>query len=233
MDGPNHSTRLTNQELFKIKLSLSCLSNRVIVCPVQAKLYLLKGDSWKLYKTGVAAVILNTGECGDRNPKGVKLSLVELESGFPSWNEDLSDNSQYKAHDTKFHTLVLNNNNGAGMAGLQFEEEGAASLFLKEIVDSIDELKSSNNAMELSKLEISSRKEKAKKFRKLKKSEISTPCLFTHVTNIRSTQADSLDESSATSSDRRTTRSGDSTGSAGKKTGKVKRARSFSITKKK
>ena len=64
MDDPNYSTRLSNQELFKVKLSLSCLSNRVIVCPVQAKLYLLKGDSWKLYKTGVAAVILNTGECG-------------------------------------------------------------------------------------------------------------------------------------------------------------------------
>ncbi|XP_028409151.1 uncharacterized protein LOC114531731 [Dendronephthya gigantea] len=186
--------RLTSQELFKVKLSLSCLSNRVTVCPVQAKLYLLKGETWNHFKTGVAAVIFNTGESGDRNPKGVKLCLVELESGFASWNEDLSDNSQYKAQDTKFHTLMLQNNNGANMAGLQFEDEGAASLFLKEIIDSIEELKSSNNTLELSKLEISSRKEKAKKFRKLKKSEISTPCLFTHVTNISSTQADSLDE---------------------------------------
>lgn len=233
MDDPNYSTRLSNQELFKVKLSLSCLSNRVIVCPVQAKLYLLKGDSWKLYKTGVAAVILNTGECGDRNPRGVKLSLVELESGFPSWNEDLSDNSQYKAHDTKFHTLVLNNNNGAGMAGLQFEEEGAASLFLKEIIDSIGELKTSKYATDLSKLEISSRKEKAKKFRKLKKSEISTPCLFTHVTNISSTQAVSLDDTpSAAASEKRSARSA-STMNPGKKTEKVKRTRSFSMTKKK
>lgn len=221
------STRLSNQELFKVKLSLSCLSNRVTVCPVQAKLYLLKGESWKLHKTGVAAVILNTGECGDRNPKGVKLSLVELDSGFASWNEDLSDNSQYKAQDTMFHTLVLNNNNGAGMAGLQFEDEGAASLFLKEIMDSIEELKSSNNVTELSKLELSSRKEKVKKFKKLKKSEISTPCLFTHVTNISSTQADTLDE--PTSSERRESRSGST---SGKKTDKAKRSRSFSMKKK-
>lgn len=232
MDGNNHSTRLTSQELFKVKLSLSCLSNRVTVCPVQAKLYLLKGDSWKLHKTGVAAVILNTGECGDRNPKGVKLSLVELESGFPSWNEDLSDSSQYKAQDTKFHTLVLNNNNGAGMAGLQFEEEGAASLFLKEIIDSIDELKSSNNVTELSKLEISSRKEKVKKFKKLKKSEISTPCLFTHVTNISSTQADTLDEPSPRRLERQESDSGGAS-SSGKKSEKVKRSRSFSMSKKK
>lgn len=190
----DENVRLSTQELFKVKLSLSCLSNRVTVCPVQAKLYLLKGEAWTHFKTGVAAVIFNTGECGDRNPKSVKLCLVELESGFSSWNEDLSDSSHYKAEDNTFHSLVLQNNNGANMAGLQFSEEGAASLFLKEILDSIDELKSAKYATELTKLEISSRKEKAKKFRKLKKSEISTPCLFTHVTNISSTQADSLDE---------------------------------------
>ena len=218
--------RLSSQELFKVKLSLSCLSNRVTVCPVQAKLYLLKGETWKHHKTGVAAVILNTGESGDRNPKGVKLCLVEVESGFASWNEDLNDNSQYKAQDNMFHTLVLQNNNGANMAGLQFNDEGAASLFLKEIVDSIEELKSSNNAGEVSKLELSSRKEKAKKFRKLKKSEISTPCLFTHVTNISSTQADSLDE--PTSPDSLGTRTGST---SGKPSDKVKR--SFSMSKKK
>jgi hypothetical protein len=218
--------RLTNQELFKVKLSLSCLSNRVTVCPVRAKLYLLNGEAWKHHKTGVAAVILNTGECGDRNPKGVKLCLVELESGFASWNEDLSDNSQYKAQDdNKFHTLVLQNNNGANMAGLQFDDEGAASLFLKEIVDSIEELKSSNNATEMSKLELSSRKEKAKKFRKLKKSEISTPCLFTHVTNISSTQADSIDE--PTSPDRLEMRSSSTSSKSGDKA-----KRSFSMSKK-
>ena len=226
MEGSGLGNRLTNQDIFKVKLSLSCLSNRVTVCPVQAKLYLLNGESWKLHKTGVAAVILNTGECGDRNPKGVKLSLVELESGFPSWNEELSDNSQYKAQDTKFHTLVLNNNNGAGMAGIQFEEEGAASLFLKEIIDSIDELKSSNNVSELSKLEIASKKEKLKKFKKLKKSEISTPCLFTHVTNISSTQAGTIDEPTP---ERRSSRSGSH--SAETKGDKVKRSRSFSKKK--
>ena len=217
--------RLTTQELFKIKLSLSCLSNRVTVCPVQAKLYLLKEETWKHFKTGVAAVIFNTGECGDRNPKGVKLCLVELESGFASWKEDLSDSSQYKAQDTKFHTLVLQNNNGANMAGLQFEDEGAASLFFKEIIDSIEELKSANNATELSKLELSSRREKAKKFRKLKKSEISTPCLFTHVTNISSTQADTLDE--PTSPGGLEGRSGSTSGRSGEKP-----KRSFSMSKK-
>jgi hypothetical protein len=111
------------------------------------------------------------------------------------------------------------------MAGLQFDDEGAASLFLKEIVDSIEELKSSNNATEMSKLELSSRKEKAKKFRKLKKSEISTPCLFTHVTNISSTQADSIDE--PTSPDRLEMRSSSTSSKSGDKT-----KRSFSMSKK-
>lgn len=189
----NEDGRLSGQELFKIKLSLSCLSNRVTVCPFPAKLYLLKDETWKHFKTGVAAVIFNTGESGERNPKGVKLCLVELESGFASWKEDLSDNSQYSALDNTFHTLNLQNNNGAKMAGLQFDDEGAASLFLKEIIDSIEELKSSNIVTPPSKLEISSRKERVKKFRKLTKNEISTPCLFTHVTNISSTQADSFD----------------------------------------
>lgn len=186
------NTRLTDKDLFKIRLSLSCLSNRVVVSSVMANLYLwtpptadIPTSSWQFVKSGVPALVMSTGECGERNPRGVFIYLVDPDSGFSSWKEKLTVNSNYIQQQSNFHTLKLSDDTGA-MAGIRFSEEEAANLFLKEVENNSQELLSPSSLPELNKLEIASNKERAKKFRKLKKVEISTPCLFSHVTSITS-----------------------------------------------
>lgn len=186
------NTRLTDKDLFKIRLSLSCLSNRVVVSSVMANLYLwtpptpdFPNSSWQFVKSGVPALVVSTGESGERNPRGIFIYLVDPGSGFSSWKEKLTDNSNYIQQQSNFHTLKLSGDTGA-MAGIRFSEEEAANSFLKEVENSSQELLNPNSLPELNRVETTSSKERAKKFRKLKKVEISTPCLFSHVTSITS-----------------------------------------------
>lgn len=184
------SERLSDKEVFKIKLSLSCLSNRVVVCGTTASLYLWQPPSierpsnqWTLERKGVPVLVVSTGDSGARNPKGVHVSLVERDSGFTTWKETLTSSSNYREQQKNFHTLMLSNGDGA-MAGFRFNCEEAANVFLKDVEAAVQENSSSTSAPELNKLPNSSSRERLKKFRKLKKVEISTPCLFSHVTSI-------------------------------------------------
>lgn len=182
--------RLTEKDIFKIKLSLSCLSNRVVVCGATASLYFWQPPSlespsnqWTLARSGVPVLVISTGDCGARNPKGVYLSLVERDSGFATWKETLTSSSNYREQQKSFHTLMLSNGDGT-MAGFRFNCEEAANAFLKDVEAAVEEALTAASAPELNKLQTSNGKEKVKKFRKLKKVEISTPCLFSHVTSI-------------------------------------------------
>ena len=182
--------RLTEKDIFKIKLSLSCLSNRVVVCGATASLYFWQPPSlespsnqWTLARSGVPVLVISTGDCGARNPKGVYLSLVERDSGFATWKETLTSSSNYREQQKNFHTLMLSNGDGT-MAGFRFNCEEAANAFLKDVEAAVEEALTAASAPELNKLQTSNGKEKVKKFRKLKKVEISTPCLFSHVTSI-------------------------------------------------
>ena len=184
------SERLSDKDVFKIKLSLSCLSNRVVVCGTTASLYRWQPPSlecpsnqWTLERKGVPVLVISTGDSGARNPKGVHLSLVERDSGFTTWKETLTSSSNYREQQKNFHTVMLSNGDGA-MAGFRFNCEEAAKLFLKDVEAAVQEILSSTSAPELNKLPSSSSRERLKKFRKLKKVEISTPCLFSHVTSI-------------------------------------------------
>lgn len=182
--------RLTEKDIFKIKLSLSCLSNRVVVCGATASLYFWQPPSvespsnqWTLARSGVPVLVVSTGDCGDRNPKGVYLSLVERDSGFATWKEALTTSSNYREQQKNFHTLNLSNADGT-MAGFRFNCEEAANAFLKDVEAAAQEISTATSVPELNKLSTNTSKERFKKFRKLKKVEISTPCLFSHVTSI-------------------------------------------------
>ncbi|XP_068711798.1 uncharacterized protein [Montipora capricornis] len=186
------SERLSEKDIFKIRLSLSCLSNRVVVCGATAMLYFWKPPSvespsnqWTLARSGVPVLVVSTGDSGARNPKGAYVGLVEMDSGFATWKETLTASSNYREQQKNFHTLMLSNGDGT-MAGLRFKCEEAAKVFIQEVEAAIQEVLSASSAPELNKPQPNGNKERLKKFRKLKKVEISTPCLFSHVTSITS-----------------------------------------------
>ncbi|KAK2565056.1 hypothetical protein P5673_010961 [Acropora cervicornis] len=186
------SDRLSEKDIFKIRLSLSCLSNRVVVCGSTAKLFYWTPPSaaslsnkWTSARSGVPVLVISSGDSGDRNPKGAYVGLVETDSGFSTWKETLTSSSNYREQQRNFHTLMLSTGDGT-MAGLRFNNEDAARVFLKEVQDAVQEVLSVSSVPELNKPQPNVNKERLKKFRKLKKVEISTPCLFSHVTSITS-----------------------------------------------
>ena len=184
------SEKLSEKDIFKIKLSLSCLSNRVVVSDTTAVLYFWQPPSpespsnqWTYSRSGVPVLVISSGDSGDRNPRGVYVGLVERESGFATWKEIITANSNYREQQKNFHTLALSTGDGT-MAGIRFNCEDSANTFLKSVIDAVEENSTAASAPELNKLSTHTSKERLKKFRKLKKVEISTPCLFSHVTSI-------------------------------------------------
>ena len=120
------SDRLSEKDIFKIRLSLSCLSNRVVVCGSTAKLFYWTPPSaaslsnkWTSARSGVPVLVISSGDSGDRNPKGAYVGLVETDSGFSTWKETLTSSSNYREQQRNFHTLMLSTGDGT-MAGLRF-----------------------------------------------------------------------------------------------------------------
>lgn len=184
------SQKLGEKDIFKIKLSLSCLSSRVVVCNAVANLYLWQPptvetstNSWQYVRTGIPAIVVNSGDSGSRNPKGMSIYLMDKQSGFSIWKEVITANSNYREQQGNFHVLALSTGGGV-MAGLRFADEDAAKMFLKDVITNLEDVIQTSSMPEIDKLHVSTGNEKLKKFRKLKKNEISSPCLFSHVTSI-------------------------------------------------
>ncbi|XP_020893956.1 uncharacterized protein LOC110233052 [Exaiptasia diaphana] len=182
--------KLGEKDIFKIKLSLSCLSNKVFVCSAVANLYIWQppigentSNSWQYVRTGIPAIVVSTGLSGARNPKGMSISLMDKQSGFCVWKEHITSNSNYREQQPNFHVLALSSGDGV-MAGLRFANEDSASLFYKDVISNLDDVLQTSSSPEIEIVQGSPTKERFKKFRKLKKNEISSPCLFSHVTSI-------------------------------------------------
>lgn len=186
----NEVTSLNCDEIFKIKLALSSLSNSVIMCPMIAHVYIkpaTEDDTWTHFKRGVPVAVLHHDI--DRIITSVQFCLADPYSGFAIWRESLSDLSKYKATQNNFHTFELLSKQGY-MAGVKFPSEDGPCNFLRNVQDSIP--KSSNTELTFSKVMVASpflrrlRREgdsHSSMRKKINKDEISTPCMFTHVTS--------------------------------------------------
>lgn len=225
--------KLGEKDIFKIKLSLSCLSNKVFVCSAVANLYVWqpplgesKANSWQFVRSGIPALVVSNGLSGARNPKGITISLMDRQSGFSIWKENLTSNSNYREQQANFHVLSLSSGDGM-MAGLRFGNEDAAKSFYKDVLSNLDDVLQTSSSPEIEILQSSPSKDRFKKFRKLKKNEISSPCLFSHVTSI--TNATLVGDVDSNDSEKRKDSHKSMNGHSSKATN-LRRA--FSVTKK-
>lgn len=176
--------RIKDQELFKIKLALSSLTNSVILCPMVANLYTQSptdDETWTYFKRGVPGIILNHNM--ERTVTSVQLCLADPDSGFAIWRETLFISSDYKATQKNFHTFKMASNNNC-MAGIRFPLDEGANIFLREVISNIPKvtLESNISPVQAQKSK-SSRKGTSFMKKKISKEEISKPCMFTHVTS--------------------------------------------------
>lgn len=225
--------RLAEKDIFKVKLSLSCLSNKVYVCSAVANLYVWQpplgestNSSWQYVRTGIPALVVSTGFSGARNPKGMSISLMDKQSGFSIWKETITTNSNYREQQANFHVLALSSGEGM-MAGLRFGNEDSAKSFYEDVISNLEDVLQTSSSPEIELVQSTPTKDRFRKFRKLKKNEISSPCLFSHVTSItNATLVGDVDSNDSDSpKDNKKTTNGHSS-----KTTNLRRA--FSVTKK-
>lgn len=160
---------------------------------------------WKLTLTGVPVLIFNKGETKSRDKRQIKFCLAERGTGFPLWSDLIDALSNYSATQPTFHTMYLSSDHRK-MAGLSFDCPVASVEFYRQIEPIISNpmnislsgpkkskskfFRSRNRSKSVGRAdkavdpwgEIESAQPKHLKLPK--KADISSPCLFQHVTSV-------------------------------------------------
>ncbi len=207
-DSPG-CVQLQDTEIFKIKLSFSSLTNSVVVCPVVANLYSWKPsdtETWNYCKTGVPVLVIVHDAQMSSKIKQTQLCIVDRSNGFATWRENITEQSEYKMSQRNFHTIKLSQPKEEGeMVGIKFPGDEIAAVFFKDVQCNMPEV--TEPETELSPKHTSSKKKSIKQkdsqklLKKLNKEDISSPCMFTHVTSINNSSFDSPGEKKSSSPD--------------------------------
>ncbi|XP_055933709.1 uncharacterized protein LOC129963393 [Argiope bruennichi] len=181
---------LTEQDILQVEVFFRSHKTYVSVCRCLANLYFStpdgneKKNEWELARTGIPVILLDKGETRARNKRMLQIVLAEKGSGFVLWKDVIDNLSNYKAEESStFHTMYLSSDHRK-MAGLSFDSAEAAEKFLKEIEQlTSDPLNICLSVPKQKKKGLKPLKKK-EKVKQPRKSEISTPCCFEHVTSV-------------------------------------------------
>jgi len=163
-------------------------------------------SDWQLKFTGIPVVLLDMGATRSRDQRRIQLVLAERATGFTLWRDIIDNLSNYEAADATFHTMRLSTDH-RHIAGLSFDSPEAAD----ELFRYIETLTSNPANVRLSAPKSTSRTSNflrfftssgGKKCGKLakhpalpalpRKSDISQPCFFQHVTSVDTTDRGKL-----------------------------------------
>ncbi|XP_054159339.1 uncharacterized protein LOC128957574 [Oppia nitens] len=158
---------------------------------------------WELSRTGVPVIIFDKGETRARDKRQLQICLAEKGTGFVLWKDIIDNLSDYSAHHPCFHTLYLSCDHRR-MAGLSFDSPYAANQFHEHIETlTADPLnialtgpKKSGKKLNFLKKSVSTSNSTIYKLPK--KCDISSPCLFQHITNVEVSDYDKLYSLSST-----------------------------------
>lgn len=186
---------ISEHDLLQIDMFYRSHKTEVHVCPSLANLYFGKvigqKDQWKFAMTGIPVLVLDTGI--HHRDRKLNVILAEKGTGFVLWKDKVDQLTAYKAPHANFHTMHLSTDH-TRQAGLSFDDKKAASEFIKKYLEY-----TSDPEDELMKLSKGKKKkvkqEKSKKFKPPKKTEISAPCCFVHVTKLENTAMQNLQNS--------------------------------------
>ncbi|XP_033739915.1 uncharacterized protein LOC117327173 [Pecten maximus] len=175
---------VTEQDILQVDTFFKSHKTDVVVCNCLANLYFGKvmggKDHWKFTMTGIPVLVLDTGE--HHRKRRLQIVLSEKGTGFVLWKNKIDHLTEYSAPHTNFHTLHLTTDH-TRLAGLSFDDGSAAT----EFYNALQKLTSDPND-ELFNISKSKKKKKSQKskqkFKAPKKTEISQPCCFVHVTKL-------------------------------------------------
>ncbi|KAK2716399.1 uncharacterized protein LOC136038048 [Artemia franciscana] len=193
---------VTERELMRVETFFRGNKTDVCVCKTLANLYTAKSESslrhsqenlldssstpaWELRFTGIPVLLLNTGATKSRNKRHIQIILAERATGFTLWSDIIDNLSSYTVVDKTFHTMRLSTDHRQ-MIGFSFDDGKHACNFHKKLL----ELTANPANISLSmpkankKLLKGTTPPKPAKFKLPKKSDISQPCFFRHLTNV-------------------------------------------------
>lgn len=177
---------ITDQDILQAEMFFKSHKTDVHVCQCLANLYFGKvmdnKDQWKFAMTGIPVLVLDTGD--HHRKRKLQIVLAEKGTGFILWKDEIDHLTMYKAPHMNFHTLHISTDH-TRLAGFSFDETAAASEFYNTILKLTSD--PDDDLLKLSKSKKRSKSEKKKnktKYKPPKKTEISTPCCFVHVTKL-------------------------------------------------
>lgn len=192
---------LTEDDIGQVESFFKSLKTEVFPCQGLANLYFGKKenqsqtvDTWELIHSGIPLFIMDTGET--HRQRKLYIVLAEKGTGFILWKDVINHLTNYKTPHPNFHTLYMSNDH-TKIAGLSFDDPFAATDFrriLQELTSDPDD-----DILTLSYKKSKKRRELEKKLRKQrknykapKKTDISNPCCFEHVTKVEKTDRDRI-----------------------------------------
>lgn len=177
---------VSEQDTMQVDTFYRSHKSDVYVCNCLANMYTgsvkssATADQWTFSATGIPLFLLDTGE--HHRERKLYMILAEKGTGFTLWRDVIDNLTNYKTPNANFHTMHLSKDH-TKLAGFSFDEADKAREFYRHL----ESLTSDPND-ELLKIGKSKKKksvkEKKKKVKLPKKTEISQPCCFVHVTKL-------------------------------------------------
>ncbi|XP_068202579.1 uncharacterized protein MESR3 [Palaemon carinicauda] len=177
---------VTDDDVARIETSFRGHKTQLWVCRTLANLYSEGGagvshGTWELKYTGVPLLLLDQGDTKSRDKRLMQIILAEKGTGFALWRDVVDNLTSYRAQEPQFHTLYLSSDHRRRM-GLSFNDGRAACEFYSHI----ERLTADPANISLSGpgKKKNKSKEKSVKYKAPKKTDISSPCNFQHVTTV-------------------------------------------------
>uniref|UniRef100_T1IYT1 WH1 domain-containing protein n=1 Tax=Strigamia maritima TaxID=126957 RepID=T1IYT1_STRMM len=180
---------INDNDLMQIEMFFQSHKTNVHVCPSLVNVYVAgplgvsETPVWELKYTGILVLLLDRGETKARSRRQIRLAVAERGTGFVLWQDVINNLSNYAVHDPTFHTMYLSTDHRC-MVGFSFDEATAA----KQLIEKIDRLTSDPANISLSGPPTTKKNKtkrcKREKIKLPKKTDISSPCCFQHVTRL-------------------------------------------------
>ena len=179
---------VTDEDIARIDTFYKGHRTQIWVCRTLANLYAEVGTtenqiSWDLKFMGVPLLLLDTGDTKSRCKRQLQLIVAEKGTGFALWQDVVDNLTSYKVQEPHFHTLYLSSDHRRKV-GLSFNDSKAALEFngyLEKLTGDPANISLSGPQKKKEK------KEKTPKYKAPRKTAISLPCNFQHVTTVDAT----------------------------------------------
>lgn len=200
---------VTEQDLQQVEMFYKSHKSDVVVCHSLANLYIgsatattspttpgavpnssATSDSWEFVTTGIPLLVLDTGD--HHRPRQLSIVVAEKGTAFVLWKDVVSHLTRYACLHANFHTLRLSSDHNK-LAGLSFDDSQAAAEFAASVLQLTsdpddDLLMLSKNNKKKSRKQKQQESKKKPKYKPPKKTDISQPCCFQHVTKLEPPQ---------------------------------------------